>query len=206
MPNFNGQPIDFPDVPLPLGAAPHSVVPVRAVKYFHIFTHGLSTLGVAAAVLILLGMTGLILTEVVLRTFFAASTYAADELVGYGVGGLSFLALGHSLERNSLIRMNLLISRLGPKGPARIAVEILCTLLGILSCSVAFFFFVRNVVRNYERGYVSETVAQVPLWIPEAFVAVGLGIFVLQLVSHLLRVVAGEACLDSGKAAEPGSE
>ncbi len=176
------------------------------MRYFHVFSHSLSTLAVAAAVLILLGMTGLILTEVVLRTFFATSTHAADELVGYGVGGLSFLALGHALEKQSLIRMNLLISRLDADGAARRAIEVVCALLGILSCSIAFFFFTRNVLRNYERGYVSETVAQVPLWIPETFVAIGLGVFVLQLISYLIRVLVKEVDLDASRAADLGGE
>ena len=170
------------------------------MKYYHIFAYGLSTLGIAVAVVILLGMTGLILAEVVLRSFFAASTHAADELVGYGVGALSFLALGHSLEKRSLIRMNLLISRFDARGIPRRGVEVVCALLGIMSCSIAFYFFVRNVVRNYERGYVSETVAQIPLWIPEAFVAMGLGIFILQLVSYLIRVTADEVDLSSSRA------
>ena len=176
------------------------------MRHFHSFSHGLSALGVAAAVLILLAMTGIILTEVVLRTFFASSTHAADELVGYGIAGLGFLALGHTLNRNALIRMNLVISRLKPDGTARRVVEVVCSLMGIFSCSIAFFFFARNVVRNYERGYVSETVAQVPLWLPELFVAIGLAIFVLQLVSYLLRTLAGEIDLDASKAADLGSE
>ena len=179
---------------------------VGVMRYFHMLSHGLSMFAVAIAVLILLGMTGLILTEVVLRTFFAASTHAADELVGYGVAGLSFLALGHSLEQRSLIRMNLLISGLDANGAARRAVEIICALLGILSCSIAFYFFTRNVVRNYERGYTSETVAEVPLWIPEAFMSVGLGIFVLQLVSYLIRIIANEVDLEASGTAELSSK
>ena len=176
------------------------------MKYYHAFANGLSTLGIAVAVLVLIGMTGLILAEVVLRSAFASSTHAADELVGYGVGALSFLALGHSLEKRSLIRMNLLISRFDARGIPRRGVEIVCVLLGIMSCSVAFYFFARNVVRNYERGYVSETVAQIPLWIPESFVAVGLGIFILQLVSYLVRVVEDKVDLDSSRAAELGGD
>lgn len=172
------------------------------MKHFHLVAGAISALGVAVAVLIVLGITGLILTEVILRSFFAASTHAADELVGYGVGGLSFLALGHAFEKRSLIRMNLLISRFDAGGTPRRAVEIVCTLMGILSASVACYFFARSVIRNYERGYVSETVAQVPLWLPESLVAVGLAIFVLQLVSYLIRVAAGEVDLAADRSAE----
>ena len=61
-------------------------------------------------------------------------------------------------------------------------------------------------MRNYERGYVSETVAQVPLWLPESFVSIGLGILLLQFLSYLLKVLMREADLSSKKAAELGLE
>ncbi len=159
-----------------------------------------------AAVAILLCMTGLILTEIVLRTFFSSSTHMADELVGYGIGAMSFLALGQSLEKGTLIRMNLLLANLDDRGKVRWLIEILCILFGVFSCGMAFWFFTRNVLRNYERGYVSETMAQIPLWLPEAFVSVGLAILLLQFLSHFLRVLFREADLASEKAVELGLE
>lgn len=166
----------------------------------------ISNLGMAAAIVVLLAMTGLILTEIVLRTYFDSSTYAADELVGYGIGAMSFLALGQSLDRGTLIRMNLLISALNPKSFARSAIEFLCVLFALGSGGTAFFFFLRNVVRNYQRGYTSETMAQVPLWLPEAFIVVGLGIFLLQLISYLLRVATGSVDYSMERASELGHE
>ena len=102
--------------------------------------------------------------------------------------------------------MNLLLTSMDDRGIARWLVEILCILFGLFSCGMAFWFFTRNVLRNYERGYVSETVAQVPLWLPEAFISVGLAILLLQFVSYLVRVLTREADLSSEKAAELGLE
>ncbi len=176
------------------------------MEFIHRFAGFVSGLGMFAAVVILLLMTGLILTEIVMRTFFAASTHMADELVGYGIGAMSFLALGQSLHKGVLIRMNLLLSRLSSTGRVRWIIEILCILFGMFSCGTAFWFFTRNVLRNYERGYVSETVAQVPLWLPESFIAIGLAILLLQFLSYLLLVLTREADLSSEKAAELGME
>ena len=176
------------------------------MRYVHWFSSFLNGLGMLAAVAILLCMTGLILTEVVLRTFYASSTHMADEIVGYGIGAMSFLALGQALEKGTLIRMNLLLANMNGDSLARRVVEIICILFGIFSCGIAFWFFTRNVLRNYERGYVSETIAQVPLWLPESFISAGLAILLLQFVSHLLRVLANEADLSSEKAAELGLE
>ena len=171
---------------------------------FHKFAKLLSNIGMCVAVGILLAMTGLILLEVVLRTFFAKSTHAAAELVGYGIGAMSFLALGQSLERRTLIRMNLLIVNLDAKGISRKLVEICCILFGLFSCMMALVFFTRNVLRNYERGYVSETVAQVPLWLPEAFISIGLAILIVQFLSYLIRVLMNQEDLSAEKAAELG--
>ncbi len=176
------------------------------MTHLHRFSSFVNGLGMFAAVTILLGMTGLILTEVVLRTFYASSTHMADELVGYGIGAMSFLALGQALEKGTLIRMNLLLANMKSGGLARRAVEVTCIIFGIFSCGMAFWFFTRNVIRNYERGYVSETIAQVPLWLPESFISVGLAILLLQFVSYLMRVLMGEADLSSAKAAELGIE
>lgn len=160
----------------------------------------------AAAIVVLLAMTAMILTEIVLRTFFDSSTYAADELVGYGIGAMSFLALGQSLDRGTLIRMNLLISALNPKGIARVVIELLCVTFALGSGGIAFSFFLRNVIRNYQRGYTSETMAQVPLWLPESFIVVGLGIFLLQLFSYLLRVSTRSVDYSMERASELGHE
>lgn len=176
------------------------------MSFVHKAASLLSWIGMIGAVMILLAMTGLILTEVVLRTYFDSSTHMADELVGYGIGAMSFLALGQSLEKGTLIRMNLLIAGLRPKSLSRLVLELLCIGFGIFSCGMAFWFFTRNVLRNYERGYVSETIAQVPLWLPEAFISAGLAILLLQFVSYFLRVLSGEIDLSSKKAAELGLE
>ena len=54
-----------------------------------------------------------------------------------------------------------------------------------VSCGIAWLVL-RSITRNIKRGAVSETVAQVPLWIPEAVVLLGLSVFILTLLVRLL--------------------
>ena len=169
---------------------------------FQRFAKAVSDAGMLVSVAVIVGMTLLVLTEVVLRTFFASSTYIMDELVGYGIGAASFMALGHSLSRGGLIRMNLVISRLDPEGLARRLVELMCIGFGLLASGIALVYFAKNAIRSYVRGYVSETIAQVPLWIPESFMVMGLGIFLIKLVAYLLRVASGGADLSIGRAVD----
>ncbi len=176
------------------------------MKRFHATILWVSRAGAYVAVFVLLAMTTLILTEIVLRTGYSKSTHMLDELVGYGIAAMSFLALGHALETGSLIRMNLLLVRLDANSRLRLVLELLSTLFGLIAIGVAIFFFARNVLRSYERGYVSETVAEVPLWMPEGVLLVGLVVFWFQLLSYAIRVAGRRVNLSSERAAEFGFE
>jgi TRAP-type C4-dicarboxylate transport system permease small subunit len=158
---------------------------------FHRITLMISNLGMAVSVIIMVAMVGLVLAEIIARNVFETSTFIMNELVGYGVAAMTAIALGNALENGALIRMNLLLIALKPDGLARRALELISIALAMLAVVIALRYFLRSVIRSFERGYTSETAAQVPLWIPEAFMVAGLGIFLLQLVSYLIRLLAG---------------
>jgi TRAP-type C4-dicarboxylate transport system permease small subunit len=158
---------------------------------FHRSTLILSNLGMAVSVIIMVAMVGLVLAEVIARNVFATSTFIMNELVGYGVAGMTIIALGNALENGALIRMNLVLIALKPQGLARRALEVISIGTAMLAAGIALWYFLRSVLRSYDRGYTSETAAQVPLWIPEAFMVAGLAIFLLQLLSYLIRLLAG---------------
>jgi TRAP-type C4-dicarboxylate transport system permease small subunit len=140
---------------------------------------------VAAALLVLMVLH--ILLEIVLRSFFASSTFVLDELVGYGVAAMTFLALGYALEEGALIRVQLLLARSRP--PARRGLEILATGLTLALSLFLVAHFWRSVSRNWSRGAVSQSIAEVPLWLPEGLVLLGLVLFALQLLAYLLRLL-----------------
>lgn len=147
------------------------------------------------AALIMLGMTLHILTEIVLRSFFATSTHLVEEYVGYGLMTMIFLGLGHALERGNLIRVDLVLARLGA-GALRRGVEIAICIASL--CALAFILNYAwfSMVRRYEMGTVSMTLAATPLWIPEAIVVAGMIVFGIQLVAYALRLTAGGLLID----------
>ena len=165
---------------------------------FQRITYALSTLGAWLACAILVGMVGHILVEIVLRTLFDSSTYVLDEFVGYGVAATTFLALGYSLEQGTLIRVNLLLGRL--EGATLRVFEAGAALAALFVVAVLIRFFWQGVSRSWERGRVSSSIAEVPMWIPEGLVLLGLGIFWLQLLAYLVRHVAGGASPVAGTA------
>ena len=140
---------------------------------------------VSAAILVTMVLH--ILTEIVLRSFFATSTFVLDEFVGYGVAAMTFLCLGYALEDGSLIRVQLLLTRSPP--PVRRGLEALGAALTLALSLFLIVHFWTSVSRNWSRGAVSQSIAEVPLWIPEGLVLLGLVLFALQLFAHLLRLL-----------------
>lgn len=145
--------------------------------------------GIVSAIL-LIGMVLHILVEIVLRSFFSTSTFVLDEFVGYGVAAMTFLSLGYALNEGALIRVNILLARTA--GRRRIALEIFSASMTLaISVFIAGYFW-RSVARNWTRGAVSESIAEVPLWIPEGLVLAGVVLFAIQLAAYLLRLIAGD--------------
>ena len=143
------------------------------------------------AAAILIGMISLILVEIIVRTGFARSTDILEEMIGYGIAGMAFLAFGYSLENGAIIRMNLILQKLG-NSRARQVIEVICCLSTMVFVVPTIWYFSKEVWRNYVRGYVSETMSETPLWIPKGLMLLGLTIFLLQLTAYLLKVLAGE--------------
>lgn len=143
-----------------------------------------------------------ILVEIVLRSFFDTSTFSMDEFVGYGVGAMAFLALGYSLETGALIRINILIKHL--TGWIRWAIEVFTCFATLFATGIPIVFFWRSIVRHYERGYTSGTYYDVPSWLPESFLLVGLILFWIQLLAYTLRVLTNQQDLRTDRAVRLG--
>ncbi len=159
------------------------------MKLFQTVVFAISRIAAAVACLTLIFMVGHILYEIVLRYAFATSTFVLDEFVGYAVAATTFLALGYSLEHGSLIRVHILIDRLS--GRSRRTLEAFSAVATMAVVSLLIWFFWLRVARHVTRGSVSSSIAQVPMWIPEGAVLLGLAVFWLQLLAYFLRHATG---------------
>lgn len=151
-----------------------------------------SMLSKAAAVIagaILVSMTLLMLTEIVLRGLFGESTFIAEEYVGYGLASFTFLGLAYAMHHDSLLRLDLLIDNI-PKGMRNIVIVLGMVLTLGVALILAYAIW-ESAASNFRFGTVSPTVAETPLWIPEALVVVGLVVFVLQLLLESWALLAG---------------
>jgi TRAP-type C4-dicarboxylate transport system permease small subunit len=165
--------------------------PVSAIDEFQRFVSTLSRWSTYAAGVLLILVVLHILLEIVLRTALSTSTFVLDEFVGYGVAAVTFLSLGHAFESGALIRINILLSRISPVGVLRRLVEGFCVVSTGFAAGLITWRFWVDVGRDLDRGTVSSTVAEIPLWIPQAAVLAGLIVFDLQLLSYFLRLMRG---------------
>ena len=60
--------------------------------------------------------------EIVMRSFFSASTFSMDEFVGYAIGSMTFLSLAHTFRHRKHIRVSILQSFI--RGRTEFAVEL----------------------------------------------------------------------------------
>jgi TRAP-type C4-dicarboxylate transport system permease small subunit len=130
----------------------------------------------------LIGMTVLMLLEVILRGVLNSTTEHSDELVGYLLIGVSFLSLALCQSRGAFHRVEIVQMRLGPRGKAVSA--LVFDLLSFGYIGLTDWYFLQFVMSSYRRDAAAPTVLATPLWIPETAMVVG---------ATLLLVVLGRA-------------
>ena len=133
----------------------------------------------------LIGMTVVILIEVVLRGAFNSTMEHSDELVGYLLIGVSFLSLALCQSRGAFHRVEMVQMRLGPRGQAVSA--LIFDLLSFGYIALTDWYFVQFVMSSYRREAAAPTTLATPLWIPETAMIVG---------ATLLLIVLAKAVID----------
>ena len=132
----------------------------------------------------LVGMTALMLAEIVLRGVFNSTTEHSDELVGYLLVGVSFLSLALCQTRGAFHRVEMVQMRLGPRG--QLVSSLAFNLLSFTYIAITDWYFVQFVMSSYRREAMASTTLATPLWIPETVMIVG---------ATLLLVALGRAIL-----------
>ncbi|WP_456391790.1 TRAP transporter small permease subunit [Nitratifractor sp.] len=149
------------------------------------FCERLQNLGAYLASLLVLALTGLIVAEIVMRSFFDRSTMIADEYSGYLYLAMVFIALGYTFKEDGHIRITLLTSRLSPEGQRRVDIFAASVLLAVLG--FILYHSIRMVLDAYRFNMVSETVSETPIWLTQLPIPVGIALFILAALAYLLR-------------------
>jgi TRAP-type C4-dicarboxylate transport system permease small subunit len=114
---------------------------------------------------------------------------AGDDFISWCMAATAFLGLAHTFRHGEMIRVGLLIDRLGPK--ARHYVEIVGLFVG--TGFIGFFAWHAAVMtwQSFKFHDISQGVIAVPLWIPQLGYSGGLVILTIAFVDELIHVLSG---------------
>lgn len=123
------------------------------------------------------------------RFVLNGSTVWQTEAVVYLVIGATLVGLAYVQRLRGHVNVDLIPLALSPK--ARFAMCIVTLSLSILIVGVMLFYGYEYWHFAWDRGWRSDTVWGVRLWIPYLALPVGFGLLLLQLIADLVAVVTG---------------
>jgi TRAP-type C4-dicarboxylate transport system permease small subunit len=135
------------------------------------------------AELALWAMALLISAEIVLRGAFDTSLELTDEVGGYLLVAISFLALPSCLADDAFHRVEFIAARLSPRVRAamRLGFDLLC--FGF--AAILEWQLIRLVLRSWQQDAMAASLLATPLWIPQLAMPVGIGVLLATLVRSL---------------------
>jgi TRAP-type C4-dicarboxylate transport system permease small subunit len=113
----------------------------------------------------------------------------ADDIVSWLCAASAFLALGYTFREGELIRVSLVLEKL-PSGARRPA-ETACLVAALLIVGYATWAVAGFVYESWQLGALAQGLLQIPIWIPQLSLVVGLVVFLVAIVDDLVAHLAG---------------
>ncbi|NRG17818.1 TRAP transporter small permease [Rhizobiales bacterium] len=111
------------------------------------------------------------------------------EIAGFLLVGASFLALASTLRHAVHIRVSLAISH-APAGLRKV-METLVLVLGLALIGYFSWYAVLLSLDSYQFNELSFGIIPIPLWIPQAVMALGLIVFAVSILDDLIVQLSG---------------
>ena len=111
----------------------------------------------------------------------------ADDIVAWLCAAASFLALGHTFRHGELVRVGLLIDRLGPG--ARRTMEIVSLAIAALFVGYMLWAVSNFVYESWKFKEVAQGLVKIPIWIPQLCFVIGALIFLVAILDELVLVL-----------------
>jgi TRAP-type transport system small permease protein len=126
-------------------------------------------MALCAVSIIVMGLV--VITEIVTRNLFGFSFEMSDELGGYIIVGISFISLPVCQVYRSYHHVQFVQARLSRRMQA--ASHLLFDILSLGFCLIVLWQLTRFVLDSYHSGDQAPTLLSTPLWIPQAFMPIG---------------------------------
>ncbi|MDV7144099.1 TRAP transporter small permease [Tropicimonas sp. TH_r6] len=157
----------------------------RVLDALYTAAGGLAALSILAICLLVSAQVGLNILARIGGPSLSYTIPSYADFAGFALAAASFLAMAYTLRAGAHIRVNLLVSRLPPRG--QWIAEILSLALGGAMVGYATWFSVLLLAESLHYGDTSPGIVAVPLWIPQTTMVVGLGLLTLALLDTLVE-------------------
>jgi len=117
---------------------------------------------------------------------FGMSTRVADEFSGYLLVAMSFWAVAEALKAGRHIKITVLTEHLNPK--IQSVLDKANYIITFVLTSLLLWAATKLVIGSYETGMLSMGIYQIPVFIPQLAIPIGLFFFVLQMAGDLFKV------------------
>ena len=143
---------------------------------------------IAAAMI--LGAVFLTCQMIFVRFVLNASTVWQTEVVVYLMVGATLLGLAFVQKHKGHVNVDLLPLWLGPRSARILAIVTQIAAIAVIAVCLFYGYEFWHLAQS--RGWTSDTVTAVPLWIPYLALPLGLGLFLFQLIADLLTTLYTE--------------
>jgi TRAP-type transport system small permease protein len=136
----------------------------------------------------IVAMAVIVLIEIVTRNLFDFSFQISDEVGGYIVVGLTFLALPVCQARQAYHHVMFIQARLPRR--ARDILNLGFDLLSLAFCAVLIWQLTWQTIQTWQTGDIAPTLLATPLWIPQAVMPLGcviLAVVQLRGIAHRVQ-------------------
>ena len=133
--------------------------------------------------IVLVLMLFMIAGNTLLRYGFNAAWNFAEEYTAYGLIFMTFIPLGWTLKERGHIAIEIVVDKLSSK----VSRWVMC-IAGATSLVVAvmmFHYALRLTLASLEKGVRANTYMLTPIWIPQAFIAIGLLLFIVEIALYI---------------------
>jgi len=127
----------------------------------------------------------LVTIAVVMRYVFNAPFHFTEEISGYLVIAIVFLGLADTYRARRHIRVDLVLIRLPQK--VRSVLETSGHLFSLVFVLLFIWYTYQTALTSYQVGRVSFGIWQVPLYVPQLLIPIGLLTLAIQIIAHIIK-------------------
>jgi TRAP-type C4-dicarboxylate transport system permease small subunit len=142
----------------------------------------------AAAAVCLAGVAAVMLAQAGLRAT-GVLFRGADDIVSWLCAASAFLALGYTFRHGDLVRVSLLLDRLPPE--RRRQAELTCLGAALIVVGYGFWAAATFVYESWKFGELAQGLIQIPIWIPQMSLVLGMLVLEIALADELIVVMRG---------------